>query len=90
MRISPFPVFVAAISAAISATAAVPERETLMPQGKKGVLVFTLDDGSADHYDTAAPALERHGIVSADPSGRGMGAVRDWFACAGYELHQVL
>lgn len=62
MRISPFPVFVAAISAAISATAAVPERETLMPQGKKGVLVFTLDDGSADHYDTAAPALERHGI----------------------------
>ena len=35
-------------------------------------------------------ALDRHGLVSADLSGRGMGAVRDWFASAGYELHQVL
>ena len=35
-------------------------------------------------------ALGRHGIVSADLSGRGMGAVRDWFASAGYELRQVL
>ena len=35
-------------------------------------------------------ALSRHGIVSADLSGRGMGAVRDWFAGEGYELQQVL
>ena len=35
-------------------------------------------------------ALERHGIVSADLSGRGMGAVRDWFASEGYDLRQVL
>ena len=35
-------------------------------------------------------ALGRHGIVSADLSGRGMGAVRDWFAGEGYELQQVL
>ena len=35
-------------------------------------------------------ALNRHGIMSSDRSGRGMGAVRDWFACEGYELRQVL
>ena len=35
-------------------------------------------------------ALGRHGIVSADLSGRGMGAVRDWFASEGYDLVQVL
>ena len=35
-------------------------------------------------------ALSRHGIVSADLSGRGMDAVRDWFAGEGYELEQVL
>ena len=36
-------------------------------------------------------ALDRHGlVVGRDLSGRGMGAVRDWFASAGYELHQVL
>ena len=35
-------------------------------------------------------ALNRHGIASNDLSGRGMGAVRDWLASAGYELQQVL
>ena len=34
--------------------------------------------------------FKSHGLASADLSGRGMGAVRDWFASAGYELHQVL
>lgn len=34
-------------------------------------------------------ALNRHGLVG-DLSGRGMGAVRDWLASAGYELRQVL
>ena len=35
-------------------------------------------------------AMDRHGLVSADLSGRGMGAVRDWFAGEGYDLVQVL
>ena len=36
-------------------------------------------------------ALDRHGLaVDQDLSGRGMGAVRDWFASAGYDLRQVL
>ena len=35
-------------------------------------------------------ALDRHGLASADLSGRGMGAVRDWFASEGYDLRQVL
>ena len=52
--------------------------------------------GQADDYgydkESAAfhDALSRHGIVSADLSGRGMDAVRDWFAGEGYELQQVL
>ena len=45
-------------------------------------------------YDKESAAFEdalgRNGIVSADLSGRGMGAVRDWFAGEGYELQQVL
>ena len=47
---------------------------------------YGYDKESAAFHD----ALSRHGIASADLSGRGMGAVRDWFASAGYELHQVL
>ena len=35
-------------------------------------------------------ALNRHGLVAGDFSGRGMGAVRDWLASEGYELQQVL
>ena len=36
-------------------------------------------------------ALDRHGLaVGRDLSGRGMDAVRDWFAGEGYELQQVL
>jgi len=35
-------------------------------------------------------ALDRHGLVAGDMSWRGMGAVRDWLASAGYELRQVL
>ena len=47
---------------------------------------YGYDKESAAFHD----ALSRHGIVSADLSGRGMGAVRDWLASAGYELQQVL
>ena len=47
---------------------------------------YGYDKESAALHD----ALSRHGIVSADLSGRGMGAVRDWFAGEGYELQQVL
>ena len=36
-------------------------------------------------------AMDRHGLaVGRDLSGRGMGAVRDWFAGEGYDLVQVL
>ena len=35
-------------------------------------------------------ATDRHGLASADLSGRGMGTVRDWFASECYDLRQVL
>ena len=36
-------------------------------------------------------AMDRHGVVvDRDLSGRGMGAVCDWFASEGYDLRQVL
>ena len=41
---------------------AVEERATPMPEGMKGGLVFTFDDGTVDQYEIAAPVLEKYGM----------------------------
>ena len=60
---------------------------------KQDETLFGQASGDGEGRESAAfqDAMDRHGIaVDKDLSWRGMGAVRDWFASAGYELHQVL
>ena len=60
---------------------------------KQDEILFGQAGGYGYDKESAAfqDALERHGIVvGRDLSGRGMGAVRDWFASKGYDLVQVL
>ena len=33
-----------------------------LPEGKKGGIVITIDDGTVDHYEIAAPTLEKYGM----------------------------
>ena len=40
----------------------VEEFATPLPEGKKGGIVITIDDGTIDHYEIAAPTLEKYGM----------------------------